>query len=305
MSGAREEAAMQGFPTLDPLRVLTADERREHLDAYLHFLRARDGEDDLESRTLSRREQRMRAIEASPVVWRGEIDEPGFRRCLAGERGTQLDARTEWVLAAAKANEGERYGVEIEIRRYLARGGFPGVRDPVLMRYVLMQESYHCRILVELCRTCGLSFEAREPGWTNRALLALIGVLPGGLRWIPVMAGEIVGTAVFRLLHAHLGLFASEPAVQARLRDLIREIWLDEVLHVAYLRAHLGAAGLAAVKLLIPQVARAVLRDVPQLRTLGCTAQRILEELRGGIEIPAEIDWLVPDNAPELQFAVA
>lgn len=286
---------MYTVPTLDPLRVLGDAERRAHLAAYQRFLCARDGDADLEARTLSRRELRMRAIESSPVVWRGAIDEAGFRRCLAGERGTRLDPRTEWVLAAAKANEGERYGVDIEIRRYLERGGFPGVRDPLLMRYVLMQESYHCRILVELCRTCGLAFEAHEPGWMNRALLVLIGALPGALRWIPVMAGEIVGTAVFRLLHANLGLFAEDPAVHARLRDLIREIWLDEVLHVAYLRAHLGGAALAAVRLMIPQVARAVLRDVPQLRSLGCTAARILAELRNGIEIPAEIDWLEPD----------
>jgi hypothetical protein len=291
--------------TLDPLRVLSEEERREHLDAYRRFLAARDGDADLEARTLSRREPRMRAIESSPVAWRGEIDEAGFRRCLAGERDTRLDPRTEWVLAAAKANEGERYGVEIEIGRYLARGGFPGIRDPLLMRYVLMQESYHCRILVELCRTCGIGFEPQPPGWTNRALLALIGALPGGLRWIPVMAGEIVGTAVFRLLHANLGLFADDPAVHARLRDLIREIWLDEVLHVAYLRAHLGPAGLAAVRLTIPEVARAVLRDVPQLRSLGCTRQSILDDLKGGIEIPAEIDWLAPDAMGIPHFAVA
>ena len=80
---------------------------------------------------------------------------------------------------------------------------------------------------------------------------------------------------------------------------------LDEVLHVAYLRAHLGAAGLAAVRWMIPEVARAVLRDVPQLRSLGCTTQRILAELEEGIEIPAEIDWLAPDATRSPAPAVA
>ena len=77
------------------------------------------------------------------------------------------------------------------------------------------------------------------------------------------------------------------------------------MLHVAYLRAHLGATGLLAVRLLIPQVAQAVMRDVPQLRTLGCTPEQILQELKGGIEIPAEIDWLEPDGVQEPQIAVA
>lgn len=286
---------MASVPTFDPLRVLDAEERRAHLAAYQDFLSARDGDDDVASRTLSLREPRMRAIENSPMAWRGAIDESGFRRCLSGERSARLDPRTEWALAAAKANQGESYGVEIEIRRYLARGRFPGVRDPKLMRYVMLQESYHCRILAELSRTCGLDFTPQEPGWTNRALLVLIGALPGWLRWVPVMAGEIVATAVFRLLHSQLGLFAEDPAVHARLRDLIREIWVDEVLHVAYLRALLGAPGMTAVRLLLPQVARAVLRDVPQLINLGCTPERVLAELENGIEIPVEIDWLEPD----------
>jgi hypothetical protein len=284
--------------SFDPLRVLSEDERRRHLEDYLRFLIEREGGVDLAARTLSRRELRMAAMEQSSVVWTGEIDRAGFQRCIQGERGAALDPRTEWVLAAAKANEGERYGVEIEIGRFLARGGFPGIRSPELMLYVLMQESYHCRILIELCRTCGISFEARDPGWANRALLALIGVLPGGLRWIPVMAGEIVGTAVFQLLHAHVGLFAADPAVRDRLRALIREIWIDEVLHVAYLRAHLGAPGLAAVRALVPLVARAVLRDVPQLRKLGCTPHQILCGLQRGVAIPDEIEWLPADPPP-------
>ena len=94
---------MQAVPRLNPLRVLTRDERRAHMTAYRRYLAARDGDADVAARTLSLREPRMRAIETSRVVWRGGIDEAGFRRCLAGARSTRLDARTEWVLAAAKA----------------------------------------------------------------------------------------------------------------------------------------------------------------------------------------------------------
>jgi hypothetical protein len=147
----------------DPLRPLTRPEREAHLAAYLRFLREREGEIDARARTLSQREPRMRALEQDRLVWTGPLDREGFARCVAGERDQQVDLRTQWILAAAKANEGERYGVEIEVGRYLRRGRFPGVKKPELMLYVLMQESYHCRILLELCQSCGLTFESRDP----------------------------------------------------------------------------------------------------------------------------------------------
>jgi hypothetical protein len=285
--------------SFDPFRLLSEEERTQHLDAYLRFLSQREGEIDLARRTLSRREERMRALEQDEAVWIGDVDRDGFRRSMSRQRVDSLDPRTQWILAAAKANEGERYGVELEIARYLRRGGFPGIRSPQLMLYLLMQEAYHCRILVQVCRTCGVSFESRDPGWANRTLMGMIGALPGRMRWIPVLAAECVGTAVFKLLTEHLGLFAEQPEVRDRLGAFMREIWLDEVLHVAFLRAHLHRTGLAAARAMVPLIAGATLRDVPQLGALGITPSQILDALRGGIAIPEEIDWLCADLSPE------
>jgi hypothetical protein len=284
--------------SFNPFRVLSEQERAAHLDAYLRFLTEREGEVDLPARTMSRREARMQALEQDSVIWTGEVDHAGFQRSMARRRVNRLDPRTQWILAAAKANEGERYGVELEIARYLRRGGFPGIRVPELMLYVLMQEAYHCRILLQVCRTCGVSFESRDPGWANRALLGAIGGLPGRLRWVPVLAAEVVGTAVFRLLLDHLGLFAAQPPIRDRLAACMREIWIDEVLHVAFLRAHLGRPALAVARALVPLIAGATLRDVPQLKALRIGPRQILESLQAGIEIPEEIGWLAPDPFP-------
>jgi len=284
--------------TFDPYRNLSSEERVQHLAAYRHFLNEREGEVDAGQRTLQRRERRMLAMEASPIVWSGAIDRSAFQRCMADEQSIELDARTAWVFAAAKANEGERYGVDLELARYFEHGGFAGVHAQDLMLFAMVQESYHCRLLVEICKTCGVEFEWNVPGWTTRALMALIGRLPGQLRWIPVMAGELVGTAVFRLLYGQVNLFDEQPAVRDRLRQIVKEIWIDEVLHVAFARAHLGRVGLALVRASVPLVAQATLRDVPQLRRLGCTPERILGDLASGIEIPGEIDWLLPDVRP-------
>ena len=294
---AAREAAESRF--LNPFRVLSEDERARDLAAYRQFLTGRDGEPDVESRVLSRRESRMRAIEQNPVVWAGALDRDAFARFVAGDRSGPFDGRTELALAAALANESENYGVDIELRRFAKQGKLPGLREPDLLLSVYVQEAYHCRILIELCRTCGIEFRPRRPAFAIRALVGIIGVLPGALRWVPVMAGEIVATAVFRLLYRRLDLFASNPAAHARMCELLRAIWIDEIGHVAFLRAQLGPVALAVAWALLPLVAIAVLRDLPPLVELGITPRRILESLRNGIEIPSEITWVPQESVAE------
>lgn len=287
----------------DPFRVLSAEERQRHVDAYRSFLAERDGMPDVADRTMSVREGRMRRIEENPVVWSGPIDRAGFERAVSGNRSEELDPKTGWILAAARANEGESYGVELEMKRFLARGAFQGVPSGDVMTSVMMQESYHCRILQELCRTCGIDFAPRVPGWTNRMFIALIGVLPARVRWIPVMAGELVGAVVFRSLLDQVSMFADEPEVHERMSQLMREIWVDEVLHVAFLRSQLGPAALIAVRAMVPGVARGALHEVPQLRKLGCTTSGIVSELKRGIPIPDEVEWMRDESevsTPEL-----
>jgi len=289
--------------SFDAFRVLEPEQRAAHLARFLEHLRKRDGRIELSERLLLSREPKMRAMEQNDVRWRGEIDHAGFERSLAGSRAETLDPRTEWVLAAARANEGERYGVEIEIDRFVRRGNrFPGVPCQETMLYVMLQEAYHCRILVDLCRACGLDFQPKPPGWASRSLIVAIGTLPSWLRWVPVMAGELVGCAVFRILNENTHLFEAQPDVEAHLRNLMRQIWVDEVLHVAYLRALLGRRGLLLVRVALPLVARSVLREVPQLRNLGCNARRIVESAVGGIDIPDEIDWMHGDGEGEGSF---
>ncbi len=278
---------MTKFATLSPFRDLAEADRANHLAHFAAHLRAIDGDIDLEARALTLREGRMRAIEA----WTPSEGAPKVKDARV------LARRREWLLAATKANEGERYGVEIEIERFVRRGGFPGFDSPDLMLRVLMQESYHCRILAELCRTAGVPFVAATPAWPTRAFLVVIGAVPASVRWAIVLAGECVGATLFRRLHDALPECGFAPREQARLQALIREIWLDEVLHVAFLRAALGSLGLRLARALLPLVTFGVFQQVPDLRALGCTPSALLADLRGGIPIPRELEWLRPDVA--------
>ena len=284
----------------NPFRVLAPEEREAHIRAYRDFLATRDGQADVPNRTLAIREERMRRIESEQTRWRGAIDSEGFARAFAGDRSAVLDPCTEWILAAAKANEGERYGIEIEIDRFLARGGFDGVESEDVLISVMVQESYHCRTLLEVCRTFDIEPDHERPAWSTRFLLEVIGNLPARARWVPVLAGEIVGSEVFRLLRSKSALFGEQPEVRDRLHRLMTDIWIDEVLHVAYLRAQIGRVGIQVARALVPIVAWAVFRDVPQLGKLGCTPGQILDGLRGGIGIPREITWMADESGRRL-----
>ena len=93
----------------DPFRVLSASERRRHLEEYQRFLEARNGTMDLANRCLPRREAYFREVEEKPVVWDGEIDDAGFYQYLRGSGAPQTDQRILWLATAAKANLIESY----------------------------------------------------------------------------------------------------------------------------------------------------------------------------------------------------
>lgn len=275
-----------------PYRELTEAERQTHVAKCRLFLKDRDGEPDIANRRLSRRESRMRAYEANPVIWDGALDRDGFARAFDGDRRGCVDARTEFALAAAKSNEGEAFGVEVELRRYEKKGLYDGLRAPDVLLTQYMQETYHCRLLVELCRTCGIDFRPRRPALANRLLISIMGTVPASLKWVPGMAGEIVGAAVFGILYSRTALFREQPDVEERLRSLLHEIWLDESIHISYLRAQNGRIGLRLVRLLFPIVAWFLLADMPKLRHLGITMRGLLDWTRDGVPIPKEVAWI-------------
>src|SRR5689334_19671434 len=99
------------------LSAQTGAGRRQTLDSYLEFLHGRDGELDLRKRQLSRREEFFRRIDAQPVRWAGSVDVERFNRNHAAARIEQdLPPELLFLLACAKANRSERWGVELGFR---------------------------------------------------------------------------------------------------------------------------------------------------------------------------------------------
>ncbi len=195
---------------LDPFRVISARERTRHMQAFRSALEELDGEMDVAARTLSRRERAVVDLARRPVEWSGAIDADGFVGAFESSRHEPSDVRTLWLVALVKANQGERFGVENELRRWEARGSIGHIEEDLFL-HVMFQEAYHSRFLDEVCRTCGLALAPHRPSWALRAMLRLVDVLPERIRWAPILSGEVVGTVVFQRLIEHCSLFEVEP----------------------------------------------------------------------------------------------
>jgi hypothetical protein len=299
--------AAEGSGRFDPFRLLDDEERRRHLDAYRSYLEARNGDIDLENRRLSRREVYLERLKANPVSAANAVDLAGFHEHMEGPGIMPIDEATAWLVSVAKANEGEAYGVDLELKRFVRDKRF--IRDErcieddvdgidMLQLYVFLEEIYHSRILSEVCTACGLDLVIQPPRWRIRMLSRAIYHTPDRFRWMVILCAEVVGVTAFKLFLDRCHLFAEEPDVEERLRSLTREIWQDELLHVAMLRARLGPLALRIARWLFPFVVKSLIRDVPELLLLGGDRDEFMRRIGEGIEIPQHINWLEPDPIP-------
>ena len=233
-------------------------------DGYLAFLLARDGEADLLRHTLSRREAFFDRLAREPVRSRRAIDRETFLRNLARRRPEPgLDDRMLWLLATAKANQAERFGVGLS-ELY----GKVNPDDPILV-HIVLQEHYHTRILADAVAIFGLPVHARPPALTARVIVKLLVGTPE--RWNRPLAGsaEMAGCVIFRALRDRgVELFADEPQVAARIRLLYDEILGDEIGHVGYLAAVLGPAGRAVMRGLYRALGLRLAGQLPELVAL-------------------------------------
>jgi hypothetical protein len=233
----------------------------EAASGYLTFLTARDGEADLLRHTLSRREAFFERLAREPVASRRATDRATFLLNLARRRPMPgLDARMLWLLATAKANQAERFGVGLA-ELY----GKLDTTDPVRI-HVSLQEHYHTRILADVVAMFGLPVHAKPPPLAARVIVRVIIGIPEGWNLPLAGAGEMAGCVIFRALRDRgVELFADEPAVGARIRLLYDEILADEIGHVGYLAAVLGPAGRAVMRGLYRVLGHRLAGQLPEL----------------------------------------
>jgi hypothetical protein len=234
-------------------------------NGYLAFLIARDGEPDVLRHTLSRREAFFDRLARDPVRSRLRFDRDTFARNLARRRPERgLDERLLWLLATARANQAERFGVGL--------GELYGLTDPgdALKVRIGLQEHYHTRLLADVVSIFDLPVRMHPPAMLVRAVIWLLVSTPE--RWSQPLAGtaEMAGCVIFRLLRDRgVALFAGEPDVAGRIRLLYDEILADEIGHVGYIIASmLGPTGRSLMRRLFRLLGVRLACQLPELVAL-------------------------------------
>ena len=285
----QEERTTRRF---DPFRALSRARRRELAKKFDAVMAERDGELDFEARTLSVRERELAAWPKG-LRWQGEFDQDAFERQLRGRRAEAASAQMIWLIVAARGDESETWSVDLDIKAWHKRGA---EHCPLAERYVLIEEQYHSKMLREVARTLGVTLGNTRPSFLTRMIIHGLIRLPGALRYIPVLGGEVLGTVVFGVLRDRIDVFSDQPEVEAHIRGLLERILEDETLHVAHCRSRLGPVQMFFARRMAGLISRAMMIDIPELAVLGCDRNELQRRIRSGIEIPAGYEWIAEEG---------
>ena len=248
---------------IDVFSPLPPEARRETIAAYSKFLADRDGVLDVERRTLSHREEKM-ARHSKPLARVRDMD-----RALFDAQYTSFDAKKATppemllLLTLLKANAAEAFGVNTTIEKVFREAV---AKQDNLELTLLVEEHYHTRILLSSAVLYGIEVTSPyTPAAAFRALIHGIAISPKFMARPLTLAAEILGTLVFlNMLYKCREVLADDPELRDAVEERICEVLIDELGHVTYNRMCLGAAGLAQAKFLLPIVASAISRAVPE-----------------------------------------
>jgi hypothetical protein len=217
---------------------------------------------------LAERERFFAEFEANRPRAQYAADRDVFLRHLRAPRpDPTLDRRMLWLLATAKLNQSERFGVGLGEVYGKEQDKFD--TEPERL-YVQLQEHYHSRILADVISMFGLPFPTVPPRLALRATIRLFVALPHEWTLPLVGASEVVGCILFRALRDEgVRLFADDPPVATRIAQFYDEILADEVGHVGFIAAKLSPRWRAITRYLARAIAwRSIVGSVPELVVL-------------------------------------
>jgi hypothetical protein len=266
------------------------------IDGYRDFLQRRDGDADLLNRRLASREEFFGDLEADPVCSARRVDREAFARNLRRRRPEPgLDRQMLFLLATAKLNQAERFGVGLG-ETY----GLNSDEDlPPERVYVELEEHYHTRLLAYVLNVFGLTFQVVPPPFVMRQFVKIGVFLPERFGVPFVGAAEMAGCVMFdELRRVGVELFADEPTVAERIERLYSEILTDEVGHVGYCAARCTPAERAIMRKLYPVFGRLFARQTAEINLLISP-----EKLRARLDRPFHVEELTADLKNETFLA--
>ena len=160
------------------------------IEGYRDYLTRRDGDADLLHRRLASREEFFAGLEAEPVRSTRRIDRAVFMRNLRHRRPERVStAKTLFLLATAKLNQAERFGVDLGD----TYGRIGGENEPPERVYLALEEHYHTRLLAYVLDMFGLPFQVVVPPLVMRQFVKINVFLPERLGFAFVGAAEMAG----------------------------------------------------------------------------------------------------------------
>jgi hypothetical protein len=239
---------------------------RTGIEGYREFLARRDGEADLLNRRLANRELFFHELEADPVRSTRPADRATFLRNLRRRKPEDgLDKKMLFLLATAKLNQAERFGVGLG-ETY---GRNSDENLPPENVYLELEEHYHTRLLAYALDVFDLTFQVVPPPFVMRQFVKTGVFLPQRLGFMFVGAAEMAGCIMFdELRRIGIELFADEPDVAERITLLYSEILTDEVGHVGYCASRCTSAERAIMRRVYPYIGRLFARQTAEISLL-------------------------------------
>jgi len=267
------------------------------IEGYRAYLARRDGEADLLHRRLANREEFFSAGATDRVRSTRLVDRDVFTRNLRRRRPEpDVDREMLFLLATAKLNQAERFGVDLGD----TYGRIGGEDQPPERVYLALEEHYHTCLLAYVLDIFGLPFQVVVPPFVMRQFVKINVFLPERFGFPFVGAAEMAGCVMFdELRRVGVELFADEPGVAARIERLYGEILTDELGHVGYCAARCTHAERAMMRWLYPRFGRLFARQTAEISLLTDP-----EELHARLDRPFDVEELAA-GVPNETFVAA
>jgi hypothetical protein len=246
----------------------TPVERHRNFEDYLAFTLRRDGEILEGERDLVRRRERLAAFRANPVRARRPLREPAvFHRNHAAWKDdpAAVDRTTLLFTSIYKLARHEWIGICAAWDACRGLSPSSSTLDRI-SRYHLAEEFCHVRLFEEMFRTVHLGDVAWIPlSPAKQRLYRMFPAIPDALKDPPAFVSELLGLTFYRHVDALLDdVLSDEPEARQRIRELLREIMVDELAHVGQRRNFLGPVGTRVARAIVPAFFRTFMRDIPE-----------------------------------------
>ena len=254
-------------------------QRNENFENYWRFSQLNSGKLFEEDKDLSKKRTRLRYFQENPVRLRRPLADPDafYRNYVEMQDDpASFDRMTLMLTGMYKFARHEWNGING------ARDFAPDMENSYTLqnkisRVHLAEEFCHIRLFHEMLITCGLDRVKWVPlGPMKKKMYEQFPKLPNYLINSPAFVTELMGVTFYCHLDRLIDeLFAEEPEVCKRLKELLDEITIDEVAHVGQRRNFIGPLGMIVSKALVKPFFTLFFKDIPEIEQLFDVDQMI------------------------------